>query len=111
MDQRARKLLEDIRGAVDAIEEFTAQKSFDEYTANRLLRSGVERQFLVIGEAVAQLAKLDEATAAKLGDYRRIIDFRNILVHGYSILDDRIIWETVVDDIPDLKAAVSDLLG
>ena len=111
MHQRARKLLEDIRQAIGAIEQFTSGKTFDEYKADLLLRSGVERQFLVIGEAVAQLAKLNETTAAKLGDYRRIVDFRNILVHGYSVLDDQIVWETAQDDLPVLKDKLVALLN
>jgi uncharacterized protein with HEPN domain len=110
MDQRVRKLLEDVRQAIGAIEQFTSGKTLAEYKADLLLRSGVERQFLVVGEAVAQLAKLDETTAARLGDYRRIVDFRNILIHGYSVLDDRIVWETAQDDLPVLRENLMALL-
>ncbi len=110
MDQRVRKLLEDIRQAIGAIEQFTSGKTLAEYKTDLLLRSGVERQFLVAGEAVAQLAKLDETTAARLGDYRRIVDFRNILIHGYSVLDDRIVWETAQDDLPVLRENLMALL-
>ena len=56
-----------------------------------MLKSAVERQFGVIGEALARLAKTDPAVAEQVADHRRIIAFRNILVHGYATVDDRIV--------------------
>ena len=60
---RARKLLEDVREAAEAIGQFTAGKTLDDYLQDRLTRAGVEREFLVIGEAVSQLTKTDPRTA------------------------------------------------
>ncbi|MFC3104613.1 HepT-like ribonuclease domain-containing protein [Salinisphaera aquimarina] len=44
-----------------------------------MLRSAVERQFEIIGEALNQLGKLDPATQARVRNFRNIIGFRNIL--------------------------------
>ena len=49
-----------------------------------MARSAVERQFEIIGEALGQLARLDPAMAERITDFRRVIAFRNILVHGYG---------------------------
>jgi uncharacterized protein with HEPN domain len=46
------------------------------------VRAAVERKFEVVGEALGQLARLDPELAARIPDYRRIIAFRNILIHG-----------------------------
>ena len=54
-----------------------------------MLRAAVERQFEIIGEALAQLRKLDQAACDKVSDASRIIAFRNILIHGYADVDDR----------------------
>ena len=108
---RAKKLLEDMRMAFEAIQEYTGGKTLDDYRGSRLLRDGVERQLLIIGEAVSQLAKTDPSTASRLGNYRQIISFRNLLVHGYSVVDDRVTWEIVQQDLPDLGRRVVDLLN
>ena len=50
MRPEARKYLWDAVQAADRIRRFVAGKTFDDYKNNDLLRSGVERQFEIIGE-------------------------------------------------------------
>lgn len=90
MDRRARALLYDVQQAGMLVERFTSGKSFDEYMADPLLRSGVERQLEIIGEAFNQLAKVAPDEAARITDYRRIIAMRNILIHGYARVDHQV---------------------
>ena len=47
---------------------------------------------MILGEARAQLAKADAATAARIPDLREIVAFRNILVHGYAVVEHEIVW-------------------
>lgn len=47
----------------------------------------MERNFEIIGEAMRRLANEDPETAAEISDHRRIIAFRNILIHGYDLVD------------------------
>ncbi len=63
-----------------------------------MLRAAVERQFEIIGEALAQLARLDAAA------------FRNILINGYAELDHRIVWDIVQSKLPTLRREVAALL-
>lgn len=91
MRLEAKKYLYDIQQAATRIGDFTSGKQLEEYRADAMLRSTVERQFEIIGEALAQLAKLDEKIVARVSEYRRIIAFRNILVHGYAEVDDRLV--------------------
>jgi uncharacterized protein with HEPN domain len=59
------KLLWDALQAAERVNRFTAGKTFGSYEQDELLRSGVERQLEVIGEALNQLRRIDPATAAR----------------------------------------------
>jgi ubiquinone/menaquinone biosynthesis C-methylase UbiE len=52
--------------------EFTTGKTFADYGKNAMLRAAVERKFEIIGEALAQLSKLDDSLVARITEYRRI---------------------------------------
>ena len=67
-----------------------------------MLRSAVERQFEIIGEAVNKLAKEDEELAANISEYKRLIGFRNVLIHGYGDVDDYLVWDLVETKLPVL---------
>lgn len=71
------KYLFDIQQACDSLLQFTQDKSFADYSADPLLRSAVERQFEIAGEALNQLLRLDPAYASRISHARRIIAFRN----------------------------------
>jgi uncharacterized protein with HEPN domain len=64
-------LLWDARDAANAIAATTAGKSFEDFDRDIVLRSAVERQFEIVGEALRQLARLDAALAAKIPDLKR----------------------------------------
>ena len=111
MRLKSLKLLADIRQAADLIRHFTANRNLKDYTSDALLRSGVERQFEIIGEALNRLARSDPAAASRIGDYQQIIAFRNILVHGYDVVDDHVVWEAAQNKLPALHHKVQALLA
>ena len=107
MRRESAKYLSDIQGAVLRLQELTSEKSFTDYKRQTMLRSAVEREFIVIGEAVSRLAKVDEPSVARIAGYERIIAFRNVLVHGYDIVDDRLVWGVLVANLPTLAQQVN----
>ena len=110
MPREAKAYLHDMRQAASLISEFTEGLDFDAYAADAMVRAAVEREFEIIGEALSQLAKLDPETAGRIGEHRRIIAFRNILVHGYAGVDDMLVWDMVVTRLGDLRRDVDQLL-
>lgn len=110
MRLEARKYLYDIQDAAGLVAQFTAGKNFEEYRADPMLRYAVERAFSIIGEALAQLARVEAEMAAQITDSRNIVAFRNILIHAYANTDDRIVWEIVEYKLPVLIREVGDLM-
>ena len=100
----------DIERAAGLVRDFTQGKTFAEFGSDLMLRSAVERQFEIIGEALNQLLKIDAETAGQITDYRHIIAFRNILIHGYAQIDHRLVWGVVESNIPILISEVRALL-
>jgi uncharacterized protein with HEPN domain len=111
MQLEARKYLFDIKQAADLIAAFSGGKSLADYEQDVMLRSAIERQFEIVGEAVSQLARLDPVLAGRLTEHRRIIAFRNILIHAYATIDDRIVWGVIEGQLPQLRREVDTLLG
>lgn len=111
MQLEAKKYLYDMQQAAALLARFTAGKQFADYAGDAMLRAAVEREFEIIGEALAQLARLDQGLAAKISQHRSIIDFRNILIHGYADVDDRLVWDVVETKLPVLSREVDALLG
>ncbi len=111
MHAEAGKLLWDARQAADRIARFTAGKSFADYSADEQLRSACERQFEIIGEALNQLARIDPGTASAIPDLPRIVAFRNVLIHGYATVDDRLVWGVIETNLGRLRTTLARLLG
>ena len=110
MDERCLKLLHDVRQAADAILTFCRDRELADYILDLMLRSAVERQYEIIGEALNRLRKLDPAVAAGITECDRIIGFRNVLAHGYDSVDDRISWDIVQNKLPVLRKDVTRLI-
>lgn len=110
MKLEARKYLYDIQRAVGLLREFTDGKTFTDYQGDAMLRSAVERQFEVIGEAMTQLARTDGPLAGRISQYQRIVAFRNVLIHGYADVDDRLVWDVLETNLPTLAHEIDALL-
>ncbi len=83
MLHKTRKLLLDISLSCQEISDFIEGKSFEDYQQDRMLQLAIEREFEIIGEALYRLARIEETTLAeKIPEYRKIIDFRNIIAIG-----------------------------
>lgn len=110
MAHRPEKLLADILAAAAAIDQFVQGKSRADYDDDLMLRSAVERQLEILGEAVRRLEVLDPMLVKQISEHRRIIAFRNIIAHGYDGLDNDIVWQAVLEKVPVLADETRRLL-
>jgi uncharacterized protein with HEPN domain len=111
MRRNPRSFLWDVCDAADAIASFIESRSSEDYLADRMLRSAVERQCGIIGEALSQLAKIDPTVATRIPDLRRIVGFRNVPIHGYDRIEAAGIWRVIQNDLPPLRAQAAALFA
>ena len=111
MRREARAYLADILESCDAIAAATAGMNLEQYEANRLVRSSVEREFTIIGEAIAALGHSSPEVFASITKARRIVDFRNQLTHEYSSISDALVWGIVERDVLVLRAECEALVA
>ena len=104
MQRDPRVLLHDVIEALARIRRFIKGRTFADYASDELLRSAVERQLAIIGEALWRLRSIDASAAAEIRDLDRIVAFRHVLVHGYAVVDDKLVWGVVESHLANLGA-------
>jgi uncharacterized protein with HEPN domain len=102
--------LDDILQAGQAIRNFVSGRQFQDYSSDDLLRSAVERKFEVIGEALNRIKRDDPEVLPFIRNARDVVSFRNILIHGYDAIDDKIVWGIIQEELDQLLADVGSLL-
>lgn len=96
--------------AIDNILEFKEGVDYEAFVNNKLLKFGIFYNVAIIGEAAYKLTKDFIETHTDV-PWREIINMRHVLIHGYYQIDPEILWETVNNDLPLLREAVSRYLN
>lgn len=100
MDETSLKHYYDAREAARAIRDFTTGRTFEDYCANEMLASAVERKFEIIGEALARIRRSKPDDLHVIGEWPAIIGFRNVLSHAYDHIEDTVVWGIVTEQLP-----------
>src|SRR3954452_19108525 len=111
MRPEASKLLTDMVATAVEVQRIAAGRTFAEYVASLEFRWSVERGFEIIGEALTQLRKLEPTIAERITDWKAIIGFRNVLIHGYATVKHDITWDVVQNELPSLRRELEQLLA
>jgi uncharacterized protein with HEPN domain len=106
MPRDPRALLWDAHDAAEAVAAFIRDRSVEDYRADRMLRSAVERQCEVLGEALNRLSRLAPEIAARIPGLSQAVAFRNLLIHGYAV-----VWRIAREDLPVLSRHLAALLA
>jgi uncharacterized protein with HEPN domain len=110
MRPESAKYLYDIIKACEAISDFIEGKTYTDYENELILQSGVERQLMIIGEALNQAIGDDPEIAEFIPNSREIVNLRNVIVHGYAVVENETIWGILQSDLPDLYDQVRKIL-
>lgn len=97
----------DVQIACSEILVFVEGKDFEMFIDDRMLQLALEREFEIIGEALLRLERIEpEALNEKIPEYRKIIGFRNLVAHGYDIIDDAALWDLTQSHVPKLLSKI-----
>lgn len=88
----------------EAIGDFISGRTLADYEADLMLRSAVERQFQILGEALARALRQDPELDTRLPASRGAIDFRNVIAHGYDALSAATVWDIASNELSGLAA-------
>ena len=110
MRRDPRILLADIEQAATDIASYLQAMTLEDYVRDSRTQAAVERKFEVIGEALNRLHRYHPELAGQIPQLRRIVDFRNLLSHGYDrVLPERV-WNYAAQNLPALRRTVRTLL-
>ncbi|MBI4434492.1 DUF86 domain-containing protein [Candidatus Uhrbacteria bacterium] len=110
MQKRSIELyLQDILECVDLIEEYTSHTSREEFFENQQLVDAVVRRLGILGEAARQTPDGFRTEHPEV-PWNRMIGMRNKILHEYFGVDEAILWQTIREDIPPLRAIIATLL-
>jgi len=109
MDLQEKKLLTDIKIAAESIDEhLDFRRDFEMYKTSKTRRRAVERELEIIGEAMNNLLKINPSV--QLSYTRVAVDLRNRIIHAYDNVNNIIIWNIILTDIPILLKEVTQLV-
>lgn len=108
MNNKINKFFYDIKLSIEKIENYVQNKDITAYSNDGMLRDAIERNLLVIGEAMNHIVKLNPDV--KITSKIEIIGMRNRIVHGYDMVSDIAVWDAVKNHLPILKQEIDILL-
>jgi uncharacterized protein with HEPN domain len=101
--------LKDILQAIERIEEYARGLTYEEFCKKQLVQDGIVRNLEIIGEAVKHLPK-DVQNKHPTVEWKKIAGLRDILIHAYFGVDRDIVWDVVINKIPQLKQQITLIL-
>lgn len=109
VDRDDNAYLWDMLTAARAVEGFVQGRDFGGYLADLMLRSAVERQIEIIGEAARGISKEFQAAHPEI-PWRPIQAQRHVLAHEYGEIKHDRIWRVATIHIPDLIGRLGPLV-
>jgi uncharacterized protein with HEPN domain len=104
-----RDRVRDILEAIAEIQRFTRGMDYPTFAADEKTIRAVEMNFIIIGEAASQIPEEIEEKYADI-PWNLMRAMRNRIVHVYFRIDEKLMWETIQNDLPPLIPRLEKLL-
>ena len=94
--------LEDILESVKNIQGYVGNLAFEELKKDRMRIDAIVRNLEIIGEASSKIPQ-EIKDKYPFVEWRKISDFRNVLIHEYFGINYKIMWDIIKNKLPDLQ--------
>lgn len=98
-----------MRDAITEVERYRDDHTYEQFLAAQWDQAAVTRHLEIIGEAAAHISPDYQAAHPDI-PWRRIADFRNVLIHEYFAVDVGLVWKILRQDLPALRENITSLL-
>ena len=109
MPEEERLRLLAIAERIALVRSWTEDVTEAEFLADLKGRDAAAMSLLVIGETARRLLDETKARAPEI-PWSAIVSLRNRIAHGYETVDHRLVWQVLIEDLPELAGAVERLL-
>lgn len=99
----------DMLEACERAMKFVHGRSLEQYLADDMLRSAVERQIEIVGEAARGVSRQFQDAHPEV-PWRPVMAQRHILAHEYGGIDPSLIWRVATVHLPKLAGLLKPLL-
>jgi uncharacterized protein with HEPN domain len=101
--------IRDILDAIVEIQSFTSDLDYETFKEDTKAIRAVEMNFIIIGEAANQIPEEIEEIHVTI-PWNSMRAMRNRIVHAYFEVDEKLMWDTVQNDLPPLISELEKLL-
>ena len=108
MPKDSKLYLDDILASIEKIERYSKNLTFTQLSQNEMAIDAVIRNLAIIGEAVKNLPQELKKKSPEI-EWKKIAGLRDILIHQYSGVDIKIIWDILINKLPQLKGIIKKL--
>lgn len=109
MPRQYKIYLQDILEAAGKICPYTEGMTYQTFCENSLVADAVVRNLQIIGEAAKKIPKEVRQAHSRI-EWQKIAGLRDILTHEYFGINFKIIWDVVVNKIPELQRQIRDIV-
>lgn len=100
--------IDDILESMDIIDKYIKGVSIELFKNDIGVQDKVIRRLMIIGEASTRLTKEFKNQFPDI-PWRQIIGLRNIIIHEYSSVSLKQIWQIITKDLPSTKPKIEEI--